>query len=107
QVIDITADQFLSGSETGIPIEAGDVVRVFAVAERVRNRVTVEGAVWTPGALGFTPGMMLSQALRLAGGVKPDVYLGEVLITRLQSDSTRIQLRASLRDTTGVIASDL
>jgi protein involved in polysaccharide export with SLBB domain len=51
--------------------------------------------------------MMLSQALRLAGGVKPDVYLGEVLISRLQSDSTRIQLRASLRDTIGTVAGDI
>ena len=107
QVIDITAEQMLTGGETGIPIEAGDVVRVFAVTERVRNRITVDGAVWTPGTLGFTPGMMLSQALRLAGGVKPDVYLGEVLISRLQSDSTRVQLRASLRDTTGVVVGDI
>ena len=107
QVIDVTADQLISGGETGIPVEAGDVLHVFAVTERVRNRVTVEGAVWTPGSLGFTRGMMLSQALRLAGGVKPDVYLGEVLISRLESDSTRIQLRASLGDTTGTVVADV
>ena len=107
QVIDVTADQLANGTETGLPMEAGDVVRVFAVADRVRNRVSVEGAVWTPGQLGFTPGMTLSQALRLAGGVKPDVYLGEVLVTRLQPDSTRVQLRTSLRDSTGAVQNDL
>jgi protein involved in polysaccharide export with SLBB domain len=107
QVIDVTADQFSSNAETGIPIEAGDVVRVFAVADRVRNRITVEGDVWTPGSVGFTPGMSVSQALRLAGGVKADAYIGEMLITRLQSDSTRIQLRTALRDTTGAVVNDL
>ena len=107
QVIDLTTDQLINGSETGLTIEAGDVVRVFAVADRVRNRISVEGAVWTPGQLGFTPGMTVSQALRLAGGVKPDVYLGEVLVTRLQPDSTRRQLRTSLRDSTGAIINDL
>ena len=107
QVIDVTADQMANGSETGIPVEAGDVIRVFAVANRVRNRITIEGNVWTPGTVGFTPGMTIAQALRLAGGVKPDVYVGEILISRLQSDSTRIQLRTTLRDTTGAVANDL
>jgi protein involved in polysaccharide export with SLBB domain len=107
QVIDVTADQMSAGAETGMPVEAGDVLHVFPVASRVRNRISVEGNVWTPGPLGFTPGMMLSQALRLAGGVKPDVYLGEVLVSRLQRDSTRIQLRTSLRDSTGAVTNDL
>lgn len=107
QVIDVTADQMANGSETGIPVENGDVLRVFAVADRVRNRVMVDGDVWTPGAVGFAPGMTVGQALKLAGGVKPDVYLGEILISRLQSDSTRVQLRTSLRDTTGAVNNDL
>jgi protein involved in polysaccharide export with SLBB domain len=107
QVIDVTADQLAGGAETGIPVEAGDVLHVFAVADRVRNRITVEGAVWTPGQVGFRLGMTVSEALRLAGGVKPDVYLGEVLITRLRNDSTRVQLRTSLRDSTGAVTNDL
>ncbi|HXD24094.1 MAG TPA: SLBB domain-containing protein, partial [Gemmatimonadaceae bacterium] len=66
------------------------------------------GNVWLPGTQGFTPGMTLSQALRVAGGAKPDSYLGEVLVTRLNPDSSRSQLRATLRDTTGtVLGTDL
>lgn len=107
QIIDVTAEQLSGSAETGIAVEAGDVLHVFAVADRVRNRITVEGDVWTPGRVGFTPGMTVSHALRLAGGVKPDVYLGEVLISRLQSDSTRVQLRASLRDSTGSVIDDI
>ncbi len=84
----------------------GDVVRVFKVADRVRNRVTIRGNVFTPGAVGLTTGMRLSEALRKAGGLKPDTYLGQVLIARLNSDSTRSQLRAVLADTLGTVSND-
>ena len=79
----------------------GDVVRVPTIADRVRNRIAVQGNVWSPGTQGFTSGLTLEAALRRAGGVKPDAYLGRVLISRLRADSTRVQLRAMLRDTTG------
>jgi protein involved in polysaccharide export with SLBB domain len=84
----------------------GDVVRVFPVAERVRNRIAVEGNVWQPGTIGLAPGMTVAQALRAAGGVKPDTYLGQILISRLNPDSTRTQLHASLADTTGRVIGD-
>ena len=90
-----------------LPLVNGDVVRVFRIAERVRNRLTLIGNVWTPGPQGFRPGMRLSDALRSAGGVKPDTYLGRVLVARLQPDSTRVQLRAMLRDTTGAVLDDI
>jgi protein involved in polysaccharide export with SLBB domain len=83
------------------------VIRVFSVATRVRNRISVSGDVWSPGSIGITAGLKLSDALRLAGGVKPDVYLGQVLITRRQPDESRIQLRASLSDTTGRVVNDI
>jgi protein involved in polysaccharide export with SLBB domain len=51
--------------------------------------------------------MKVSDALRLAGGVRPDVYLGQVLIARTMPDSSRVELRASLRDTTGAVINDI
>lgn len=105
-VTDVVSDEFATGSGPAIPIHAGDVIRVFPIAERVRNRVTVRGNVWTPGPIGIAPGMRISDVLHLAGGVKPDAYLGEISVTRLRPDSTRIQLRAALRDTTGVVIND-
>lgn len=102
------------GSPTGrvddlpvLPLLGGDVVRVLPIGDRVRNRIAVQGHVWAPGPQGFRPGMMLSDALRAAGGTKPDAYLGQVSITRLRPDSTRTQLRAMLRDTTGAVVTDL
>ena len=50
--------------------------------------------------------MTVAQALRAAGGVKPDTYLGQLFISRLNPDSTRTQLHASLADTTGRVIGD-
>jgi protein involved in polysaccharide export with SLBB domain len=106
-VTEIVSDQFTNGVGPSVAVLPGDVIRVFSVASRVRNRVYVSGDVWSPGSLGITPGMRLSDALKLAGGVRPDVYLGQILITRTNPDSTKVQLRATLRDTTGAVINDL
>ena len=106
-VIDIPSDQFADGLGPAFPMAPGDSVTVFAVADRRRSVVTINGNVWTPGPIGHASGMMLSQAIVLAGGPKPDVYLDQILISRLQSDSTRLQLRASFRDSTGAVVTDL
>ncbi|MEO8194268.1 MAG: SLBB domain-containing protein [Gemmatimonadales bacterium] len=104
--LDISPVSLTKGGPGDITMRAGDVVRVFGITERIRNRVQVEGNVWQPGTLGLTPGMTVAQALRAAGGVKPDTYLGQILISRLNSDSTREQLHASLADTTGRVIGD-
>jgi polysaccharide export outer membrane protein len=106
-VTEIVSDEFLTGTGPSIPVMAGDVIRVFTVASRVRNRILVTGDVWSPGSLGLAPGMRVSDALRIAGGVRPDVYLGQVLVSRTLPDSSRVQLRAALRDTTGAVINDL
>jgi protein involved in polysaccharide export with SLBB domain len=51
--------------------------------------------------------MHLSDALRRAGGLKPDSYLGQVLVARLRGDSTRTMLHTALSDTTGRASPDL
>jgi polysaccharide export outer membrane protein len=106
-VTEIVSDQFITGNGPTAAVLPGDVIRVFSVATRVRNRIYVNGNVWSPGTQGMTPGMRISDALRLAGGVRPDVYLGQLLINRTLPDSSRVQLRAALRDTTGVVINDL
>lgn len=105
-VTEIVSDQFVNGTGPSFPIVDGDVIRVFSIASRVRNRIYVRGDVWSPGSVGLTQGMKVSDALKLAGGVRPDVYLGQVLISRTNSDSSRVELRATLRDTTGAVIND-
>ena len=106
-IIDVTAPTLVRGEVPAFALESGDLVRVFRVSDRVRGRIAVSGNVWQEGAQGFTRGMTLSQALRRAGGTKSDTYLGQVLISRLRPDSTRVQLRARLADTTGTVVDDI
>jgi polysaccharide export outer membrane protein len=96
KVINVETDLFPT-----TPVRGGDVIRVRAVAARVASRVSVKGNVWAPGVVGYTSGMTLYDALRRVGGLKPDSYLGQVLISRLNPDSSRRQLRTALYDTTG------
>ncbi|HEX2723758.1 MAG TPA: SLBB domain-containing protein, partial [Gemmatimonadaceae bacterium] len=104
--IDVQPVSLTENGPGDVPLLAGDVVRVFPISERIRNRVTVEGNVWQPGTIGMSSGMTVSQALRAAGGVKPDTYLGQILVSRLNPDSTRVQLHAALADTTGRVIGD-
>ncbi|HEX3232625.1 MAG TPA: SLBB domain-containing protein [Gemmatimonadales bacterium] len=106
-VIDIAADQFVNGQAPPVPIAPGDSVTVFSIADRLRGYVTVKGNVWVEGRVGFTPGMKLSDALRLAGGPRPDVYLDQILITRVREDSSMAQLRSAFADSTGKLRGDL
>src|SRR5206468_838593 len=55
---------------------------------------------------GFTAGMKIADALKLAGGVKADAYLGDILVTRTRPDSSRVQLRAMLQDASGKVNGD-
>ncbi|MEX2181712.1 MAG: SLBB domain-containing protein [Gemmatimonadaceae bacterium] len=105
-VIDVAGAGPTVNDFPALEMTGGDVVHVFAVTDRVRNRINVTGNVWAPGAQAVAPGLLLSGAIRAAGGLKPDTYLGTVLVSRLRPDSTREQLRATLRDTTGAVVTD-
>ena len=106
-VIDLGSDQLEGGVTPALPMAAGDSVTVFSIAERTRQFVTVRGNVWVEGRVGFRPGLKLSEAVRLAGGPKPDVYLDRILVTRVREDSSMTQLRSSFADSTGTVKQDL
>lgn len=97
-VLDVSLPDAAKGtSAVRIPIEAGDVVEVPRVSNRVRGRITITGNVWQPGSQGIDKATTLNDAIRQAGGLKSDTYLGRVIISRLRADSTREQIRATLR----------
>jgi polysaccharide export outer membrane protein len=107
-VLDIPADQLAGGAVPAFPIEAGDQVQVFGVSDVVRNQIVVTGHVFAPGELGIEPGMRLSDALRAVGGVRPGVFLDQVLVTRHPPGTLApAQLRTSFADSTGRLTSDL
>jgi protein involved in polysaccharide export with SLBB domain len=106
-VLAVGADQFTGGVAPAVPMAPGDSVTVHPVADRQRGYVSVLGNVWVEGEVGITPGMKLSDAIRLAGGPKPDVYLPRILVTRMREDSTFVQLRAAFADSTGRVREDM
>ncbi len=106
-VVDVAPEQMAGGTVPAVPMSAGDSVTVLSVADRLRGYVTVSGNVWVEGQVGFRPGMKLSEAIKLAGGPKPDVYLDRILVSRTNDDSSRIQLRSAFADTTGKVRNDL
>lgn len=106
-VVDVGPDQFAGGTAPAVPMVAGDSVTVLSVTDRLRGFVVVKGNVWVEGQVGFRPGMKLSDAIRLAGGPKPDVYLDRILVSRTNEDSTRVQLRSAFSDSTGAVSNDL
>ncbi len=97
-VLDVSLPDAAKGTAAvRIPMEAGDVVEVSRVSDRVRGRITVKGNVWQPGTQGIDKASTRSDAIRNAGGIKADTYLGRVIVSRLRADSTREQVRATLR----------
>ncbi|GJG89017.1 capsule polysaccharide transporter [Gemmatimonadetes bacterium T265] len=104
-LLDVSAAQLADGNVPALPLVGGDVVRVAPVTARVTSRVSVRGNVWAPGDRGIVPGMRLSEVLARAG-LKSDTYLGDVLVSRLRGDSSRVQLHATLVDTTGAVRQD-
>jgi protein involved in polysaccharide export with SLBB domain len=51
--------------------------------------------------------MRVSDALRAVGGVRPGVYMGQILIARNPPGGTPSQLRTSLADSTGRVENDI
>lgn len=106
-VVDVGPEQFRDGVTPAVPMASSDSVTIFGLPDRVRGYVIVRGNVWVEGRVGLAPGMKLSEAIRLAGGPKPDVYLDRILIARRREDSTLVQLRTTFADSTGRVANDL
>ena len=106
-VIDLSGDEIAAGGVPAFPLVAGDSVHIFEVEPRTRDFVMMRGDVYFEGRVGYSGGMKLSDAIRLSGGPKPDVYLGQILISRVQPDSSRVQLRSAFADSTGRVTDDI
>lgn len=97
-VIDVDLTAALQPSAPPLPLRPNDRVRVFAIAQPLRNRILVRGDVWQPGPVAVTPGMRLSNALLAAGGPRNDAYLQRAHIFRLMPDSSRVLIPVDIRE---------
>ncbi len=107
--VDVSLADAAAGRGPDVPLCDADELRAFAIGEARRNTVTIAGAsVLKPGVYEFRPGMRLHELVELAGGLKPEAYLGRAQITRTALDRTRSVLRLDLaRALAGSAADDV
>ena len=99
KLIDVDASQFATTT-----LERGDQVAIAKITDRMSDYVDVEGAVYLPQRLAYTPGMTVNQALASAGGLLPDVVLDKAYLTRVKSDLTLEFIPFDLSATTPVLS---
>ena len=83
------------------PLADGDSIDILTIPERRTQFVSVVGAVWEPGTFGLTPGMRVSDLIRLAGGFQPETYSERAQILRRLNDSSTVMLPVTLPTQTG------
>ena len=95
-VVDVPLNELKDGVPP-VPMEDGDSIAVFSVGDALRAYVDIGGSVYLPGRMGFHPGMRLSDAIHLAGGLLPATYAGRAHISRWNpTDSTRFLVSTTL-----------
>ena len=102
-VIDVDLREVMDDPDVEIPLADGDVVEVLPIPEDRRNFVIVEGAVWNPGRLEFTPGITIRQAIQEAGGLREEALPSRVEVVRTHPDETT---EIVARRLAGVMAGD-
>ncbi len=90
---DVLAEDFVSTT-----LMNGDSIVAGKVVNRFENKVNITGAVYRPGNYEMTEGLMLSQLIEKAEGVKEEAYMERGVITRKKKDFTFESLSFSLRD---------
>ena len=70
------------------PIQNGDFIKADSILNRFSNRVAIAGAVFHPGNYELTHGMMLSELIRKADGLREDAFMNRGVINRLKEDQS-------------------
>jgi len=82
-ISDIVEDDY----KNYIPLR-GDIYTVERILDRIKNRVTINGAVFRPGQFQLEKGLTLMSLIAKASGLKEDAFIGIGSITRLKPDNT-------------------
>ena len=67
-------------------LQNGDSINVEQIINRFENRVAITGAIFRPGYYELTDGMLLSDLLKKAEGLREDAFKERANIFRLNSD---------------------
>ena len=77
-------------------LNSGDVVHVDEILDRFENRVSITGAVWRSGEFELRDGMMLTDLIEEADGLRSDAFRSRGLINRIRDDYTLEQISFDL-----------
>lgn len=91
RIIDIKKSEI-----SNFKLENGDKITIDKILDRIENQVSINGAVFRPGAYSLTENPTLLTLLKSAENVKEDAYLAKVRILRLKPDLTQSQFSVNL-----------
>lgn len=74
------------------PVEAGDVITVFARPHRPENRIRIIGNVSNPGIYELSPGLTVRELVQRAGGLLDDTFDIRATIVRTDEETLRKQI---------------
>lgn len=79
-------------AEERMRVQGGDVVRVYAVPERLERSVRLAGWVERPGVHEWRPGLRLSDLLPSLDWLRPEADVHYVLVTRERAEDRQLEL---------------
>lgn len=95
--LDVSLAAAARGREGDVPLFDADELTAFSIGHERRNTVTVLGnGVLKPGVFEYRPNLSLRGVVALAGGLKPEAFLGRAQVTRTAADRSRSVLRVNL-----------
>jgi protein involved in polysaccharide export with SLBB domain len=80
-IVDVNLDKFKG--KLDIPLQDGDIVKVFPIVPLVTNKVVLQGNVRRPGEYEWKAGMRAKDLLPSVQSLLPETFLNYALITRL------------------------
>jgi protein involved in polysaccharide export with SLBB domain len=97
EVIDIESQRF-----DVFTLNHGDSLHVGTLVEKYSNRVTIQGAVYKPGAYAWNQGQKLSDLIGKAAGLRGDAFLASATVLRtydnLKKETFSVNLSEGSKD---------
>jgi protein involved in polysaccharide export with SLBB domain len=88
-------------------LKGGDEINVQRILDRYSNRVQIKGAVYREGTFALTEGLMLSQLVKNAEGLRGDAYTTQASILRTKEDLSTEMIQVNLRGILEGTAADI
>lgn len=96
KVIDVTKAEIATFKP-----QNGDTYTVGSLLDKYENRITIDGAVFKPGAYALEKGITVNQLVQKAQGLREDAYIDRVIIIRTREDLTKEYISVSLNADSG------